>query len=103
MGENAGVQDWQARVIGRIVDEVDACRGGKASVGELLSRSNGLFTAAEIKDWDVQREFNELWEDVVFEATRKDDGVPGAEASLETALERLRSWAAAAVDDAPQA
>jgi hypothetical protein len=91
------VEQWQAELIGRIVERVDACRAGQISLARLVEDSRGLFDAADISDNAQRAEFESVWAPVSGELDLRgmDWTAPGwiSDDRLGVALDELRSWA----------
>lgn len=88
----------QARILARIVDEIDEYRAGRRASSTLLNNIWGLITAAEVERTSEGERVGDLY----FAASAADDArlismpveVRGTDADFEAALDRLRAWAA---------
>lgn len=93
---STGLDAHNIRVLGRIADEVDRFRDGQQSMFELLNRSWGLFTAADVRDDAAVSEFMAAYyalsaaDDANQPSTRAEFG---SDQAVESALLAFQAWA----------
>ena len=91
-----GVLEHQARILGRIADEIDTYRNGGRSAERLLNNIAGLIGAAEVQRTVEWARVEELY----YAASNADEArnawMPAehrtTDADFEAALDDLRSW-----------
>lgn len=91
------IQEHQARILSRIVDEIDRHRRGETTALQLFNNLWGLITAAEVQGTPEGAEA----EDLYLAASGADDSrhswIPSehrtTDSDVDAALERLRDWA----------
>jgi hypothetical protein len=91
------VLEHQARILARIVDEIDRYRDGDMSAHRLLANVAGLIGAAEVERTVEGARVLELYYTAKNTAAARDGWWPDAyrrtDADFEVALDDLRSWA----------
>jgi hypothetical protein len=94
-GLSAQLDAHNIRVLGRIADEVDRFRDGRQSMLELLNRSWGLFTAADVRDDAAVREFMSAYYalSAADDANQPSTAGPGSDQPVESALLAFQTWA----------